>query len=102
MKRGRPKTGIVLKHSKTVFLTLKRLRARGEGWVNLTILEKYTKLHHAQISRVLDLIKPFIEEIDVKEIFPTNLRLRILRLKDTETTFDRILQYLRINKMVEG
>ena len=100
MKRGRPSTGIKIKHSQTIFLVLKELRQNGDGWTNLTLLETHTKLHHQQISRALSILSPFIEIIDANEVFPTKIRLKMLRLKDTNMTFDRVLQYGKLEKML--
>ncbi len=101
MKRGRPKTNVVLKHSQIVFYALKGLAEEGEGWANLTILEKHTKLHHEQISRALDVIRPFIEEVEGSDVFPTNLRLRMIKLKDPNQNFENVLKYIKLNKMLE-
>jgi len=101
MRRGRPKTDVVLKHSQIVFYALKRLAENSGGWANLTILEKHTNLHHQQISRALEVIRPFIEEIQGSDIFPTNLRLRMVKLKDSSQNFENVLKYIKLNNMIQ-
>ena len=84
-----------------IFSVIKKAEETGEI-MTISKIASITGIHKWSVSRTIDLyMTPFVDVIIPEHLEDMGLHLKIVRLKDPETTIEKISNYLKTLKKME-
>lgn len=85
-----------------IFKILKKAEEEGE-MMTISKISSLTGIHKWSVSRTIDLyMNPFVEITIPEHLDDVGLQLKIVRLKNPETTTEKVSNYLKTAKRIKN
>ena len=84
-----------------IFTVLKKAEEAGDV-MTISKIAAATGIHKWSVSRTIDIyMSPFVEVIIPEHLEDVGMQLKIVRIKDTNATMERITNYLKAKNKVQ-